>query len=231
MIHPDRIGSASREGSGFTSQRRRGRMVSGLRASGIDNVEVLEAMRRVPRHLFVDEAISTRSYDDHALPIGCGQTISQPYIVAQMTSLLLGGQDGRKPERVLELGTGSGYQAAVLSLLVKRIYTVECIEELHERSSAILSGLGYDNIRCQIARSGEWGWPLHAPYDAVIITAATEKIPEALFEQLAPGGIIVAPVGPIEGSQVLQVHHLSPKGDGSRQVSEYEPVRFVPLVS
>ncbi len=227
-----RIGSARLQGSGFTSQRRRSQMVQTLRAKGINNAEVLEIMRRVPRHLFVDEAISTRSYDDTALPIGCGQTISQPFVVARMTSIVAEHRSAQgRPQKILELGTGSGYQAAVLSMLCETLVTVECVKELFMRARTSLRDLEYYNVHCHQARVGQWGWPAKGPYDAIVITAATEHIPETLFEQLAPGGLLLAPVGIIDGHQRLQAHVLAETPDGERRISEFETVRFVPLVS
>ena len=222
-----------RQGSGFTSQRRRDQMVESLRTQGICHPEVLEVMRRVPRHLFLDEAIAVRAYDDTALPIGCGQTISQPFIVGRMTEIILGhkGLNGR-PKKILEIGTGSGYQSAVLAPLVEKVVTVECIDELYRRASKTLTQLGTHNVSCYVVRSGQWGQPRHAPYDAIILTAATEHIPQALFEQLAPDGILLAPVGRTESVQILSAYTCPSSGaKDAFAVTEYESVRFVPLIS
>jgi len=165
---------------------------------GINDPKVLDAMRKVPRHLFVDEALWSQAYGDYPLPIGHGQTISQPYIVALMTQAL----ELKGPEKVLEVGTGSGYQTAILAEIVKRVYSVERIGALLMRARRVLDKLGYKNIALKLD-DGTWGWPEHSPYDAIIVTAAAPKVPEKLLEQLAPFGRLIIPVGD-EYSQELQ---------------------------
>ncbi|MGY6519122.1 MAG: protein-L-isoaspartate(D-aspartate) O-methyltransferase [Lysobacteraceae bacterium] len=210
-------------GLGMTSQRARDRMVERLRENGIREESVLAAMRQVPRHLFIDEALSSRAYEDTALPIGCGQTISQPWVVARMTEALLA--FGPRA-RVLEVGTGSGYQAAVLSLLVEQVLTVERIDELLRPARRRLLRLGMRNVRCR-HDDGRTGWPDAAPFDAIIVTAGGAALEEALFEQLAPGGVLVAPVGGPAGQQLLRFHD-TPEG---RVCEDLGPVVFVPLLS
>ena len=186
-------------GIGMTSQRTRERLVARLRESGIKDPSVLDRIRNVPRHLFVDEAIASRAYEDTALPIGFGQTISQPYVVARMTEALLAGGELRN---VLEIGTGSGYQTAVLAPLVGRVWTIERIKPLLERARERLKELGIRNVRLRHA-DGAAGWKSHAPYDGILVAAAPHAVPPALLEQLlAKGGRLVLPVGP-EGAQEL----------------------------
>jgi protein-L-isoaspartate(D-aspartate) O-methyltransferase len=211
----------SRRGIGMTSQRTRDRLVERLRRDGIRDPRVLEAMRATPRHLFVDEALATRAYEDTALPIGHGQTISQPYIVARMTELVL----ELMPRRVLEVGTGSGYQAAVLAPLVEKLYTTERIDALTVQARQRFRRLGLRNVRATCS-DGTWGWPEHAPYDAILVTAGGMQIPSALLEQLAPGGRLVMPVGDRK-RQVLAV--VDYRG-GHYERQDLEPVMFVPLV-
>lgn len=188
-------------GIGFTSQRTRNRMADRLRARGISDASVLEVMATVPRHLFVDEAMATRAYDDVSLPIGEGQTISQPWAVARMTELLLA--DG-VPSRVLEVGTGSGYQSAVLARLVDQVYTVERIRSLLDRARQRFLRLDCRNVKARYSDGG-WGWPGQAPFDGIVVTAAPEAVPLPLLEQLAVGGRLIAPVGQSSGGQSLQV--------------------------
>lgn len=210
------------QGVGMTSQRTRDRLIARLKEEGIQNEQVLEVMRVMPRHLFVDEALASRSYEDTALPIGHGQTISQPYVVARMTEALLSAGPLNK---VLEIGTGSGYQAAVLSHMVEQLYTVERIAPLQERARRILSRLQMHNIRYCISDGG-WGWTRHAPYDGIIVTAAPEEVPEALYDQLAEGGRLVIPSGQ-QGKQRLLL--ITRNGDEfDEQVLDW--VSFVPLV-
>jgi len=211
-------------GIGMTSQRTRDRLIAKLRDMGIKNEEVLRVMRYIPRHLFVDEALASRSYENSSLPIGHAQTISQPYIVAKMTELLF---SDSVPEKVLEVGTGSGYQAAVLGGLVRELHTVERITPLHRAARDLLYQLGYRNVRTHLA-DGSWGWEQSAPYDAIMVTAAPEQVPEALKQQLAIGGRLVIPVGGDAGQQVLQlIYRLS---EDEFIVENKEAVVFVPLL-
>ena len=209
-------------GIGMTSQRTRDRLVERLREKGIRSEAVLEVMRRTPRHLFVDEALSSRAYEDTALPIGFYQTISQPYIVARMTEALLA---GGVPEKVLEVGTGSGYQAAVLAQLVPRLYTVERIDALVRSARQRFRTLELRNVQLKQS-DGSWGWPQQAPFDAILVTAAPAEIPRPLLEQLADGGRLVIPVGGASG-QTLAV--VTRRGNVYER-EDLEPVSFVPLV-
>jgi protein-L-isoaspartate(D-aspartate) O-methyltransferase len=209
-------------GIGMTSARTRDRLVQRLRDQGIKNLEVLDRVRNVPRHIFVDEAIASRAYEDTALPIGFGQTISQPYIVARMTEALL---EGPPLRNVLEIGTGCGYQTAVLSGLVGRIFTIERIEPLLKRAKERLKELGVKNVRFRHA-DGNLGWAAHGPYDGILVAAAPLRVPEALIEQLAVGGRLLMPVGP-EGQQDL-VRLVKREQKLDRQ--SLGPVAFVPLL-
>ncbi|MDW3094848.1 MAG: protein-L-isoaspartate(D-aspartate) O-methyltransferase [Gammaproteobacteria bacterium] len=210
-------------GIGMTSQRTRDRLIERLRTKGISNVTVLEAMRSLPRHLFVDEALATRAYEDDALPIGHKQTISQPYIVARMTEALI--SEGI-PSKVLEIGTGSGYQAALLSLIVEKVYSVELIKPLHQQARKLFISLGLKNVQCKLS-DGTWGWESYAPYDAIIVTAAAPEIPNSLLNQLAIGGRLIIPVGAQDSAQQLLT--LKRTKDGVTQ-EKLEDVSFVPLV-
>ncbi len=209
-------------GIGMTSARTRDRLVQRLKDHGIRNSDVLNQIRNVPRHLFVDEALASRAYEDTALPIGLGQTISQPYVVARMTEALLDGFEG---EKVLEIGTGCGYQTAVLAPLVKKIYTVERIPELLRKTRQRLRDLDIYNVQFRPGDGWE-GWPKYAPYDGIIVTAAAPVLPEKLLEQLAPGGRMIIPVGP-PGYQELTL--VTRRDDHFEQVS-LDAVSFVPLV-
>ncbi|GBE10131.1 protein-L-isoaspartate O-methyltransferase [bacterium BMS3Bbin12] len=211
----------SSHGIGMTSQRTRDRLVRRLRAKGIHDPKVLDAIARTPRHLFMDEALSSRAYEDTALPIGFGQTISQPYIVARMTEALIA---ERIPERVLEIGTGCGYQTAVLAGLVPKVYTVERIASLLEQARRRLRDLGVRNVRYRHG-DGTEGWPEYAPYDGILVAAAPEEIPPALLEQLAVGGRLVIPAGPPGGQWLLEVVR-TPEGYESRTLGA---VSFVPM--
>ncbi|WP_144391349.1 protein-L-isoaspartate(D-aspartate) O-methyltransferase [Pleionea sediminis] len=210
-------------GIGMTSQRTRERLVNRLKEKGIVNPKVLEIMASTPRHLFVDEAISHRAYEDTSLPIGMGQTISQPFIVARMSELLLDTGDMNK---VLEVGTGSGYQTIILAQMFKDVFTIERVGPLQRMSQKRLRNLKIFNVHYRHG-DGFKGWEDKAPFDAIIVTAAPENIPEALVEQLAEGGRMVIPVGAQNGVQELMVLH---KVDGELQKSVLEQVRFVPLL-
>jgi protein-L-isoaspartate(D-aspartate) O-methyltransferase len=185
-------------GIGMTSARTRDRLVQRLREQGIANLAVLDRIRNTPRHIFVDEALGSRAYEDTALPIGFGQTISQPYIVARMTEALL---EGGTPGKVLEVGTGCGYQTAVLAPLVRQLYTIERIEPLLTRSRERLKELGIRNVRFRHG-DGALGWKAHAPFDGILVAAAPLSVPEALLKQLKVGGRLIVPIGP-EGEQEL----------------------------
>ncbi|WP_092389734.1 protein-L-isoaspartate(D-aspartate) O-methyltransferase [Halopseudomonas salegens] len=206
----------------MTSQRTRERLMERLFEEGIRNLHVLEAIRRTPRHLFVDEALSHRAYEDTALPIGHNQTLSQPYIVARMTELLLG---GGPLDKVLEVGTGSGYQTAILAQVVERIFSVERIYPLQERAKAVLKEIDIRNVVFRHA-DGNWGWPAYGPYDAILVTAAPPEVPAELLRQLADGGRLVIPVGARD--QVLTL--VTREGDDFIHQA-VEPVRFVPLLA
>ena len=185
-------------GIGMTSARTRDRLVQRLREQGIVNLQVLDRIRNVPRHIFVDEALGTRAYEDTALPIGFGQTISQPYIVARMTEALL---EGPAPRNVLEVGTGCGYQTAVLAPLVEKLHTIERIEPLLTRAKERIKELGLRNVRFRHG-DGALGWKTQAPFDGILVAAAPLTVPEALLQQLSVGGRLLVPVGP-EGEQQL----------------------------
>ena len=209
-------------GIGMTSQRTRNRLVDRLRESGIKNDDVLQVIATTPRHFFIDEALAHRAYEDTALPIGNGQTISQPYTVARMTEVLLAAGPLNK---VLEIGTGSGYQTAVLSPLVTHLYSVERIEALHKKAAMRLEALQMRNVTLALS-DGTWGWPEHGPYDGILAAAAPEDVPQSLLDQLAEGGRLVLPVGTEEQKLVLitrRGNHFSRK--------TLEPARFVPFLS
>ncbi len=209
-------------GIGMTSLRTRDRLVQRLRDQGITNLTVLDRIRNLPRHIFVDEALASRAYEDTALPIGFGQTISQPYIVARMSEALL---DGPPLERVLEVGTGCGYQTAVLAPLVERIYTIERIEGLQMRARARMKELGVGNVRFKVG-DGSMGWRSQAPFDGILVAAAPLIVPEELIEQLAVGGRLVVPAGPEGKQQLLSIVRLE---EGIEQ-KVLGSVSFVPLV-
>jgi len=214
---------ATDRGIGMTSQRTRDRLVERLREKGIRNEKVLDVIGNTPRHLFVDEALASRAYEDTALPIGYNQTISQPYIVAVMTDLVT----RNNPGKVLEIGTGSGYQAAVLAPLVGKVYTVERIEPLATQARQRFRKLGIRNVRASYS-DGTEGLPEFAPYDAIITTAAAEEIPEALLEQLSPeGGRLIIPIG----SRARQTLMLVTRNDNIFEHEELDPVIFVPLLT
>ena len=209
-------------GIGMTSARTRSRMVERLRAAGIADETVLEIMGSVPRHIFIDEALASRAYEDAPLPIGFGQTISSPYIVARMTELLLDGAN--KLGKVLEVGTGCGYQTAVLARLSEKIYSVERIAPLLEKARAHLCALKISNV-CLKHSDGNLGLPAVGPFDAILMAAAATRIPPALKEQLAVGGRLVMPIGPVE--QHLYVIEKTATGFDEKR---HEAVRFVPLL-
>jgi protein-L-isoaspartate(D-aspartate) O-methyltransferase len=213
-------GMASRQQPADWERLRQSMVDRQIRARGIDNPLVLDAMSRVPRHRFVPELLRARAYDDSPLPIGEGQTISQPFVVAYMTDLL----DVRPSHRVLEIGTGSGYQAAVLAELVREVYTIEIVPVLARRARAVLDELGYRNVHAREG-NGYLGWPEAAPFDRVLLTAAPEEVPPALVEQLATGGLLVAPVG--RGDQRIVILRKTEQGVVRRETL---PVRFVPMV-
>jgi protein-L-isoaspartate(D-aspartate) O-methyltransferase len=210
-------------GIGMTSARTRERLVQRLQDQGIKDQRVLDRIRNVPRHLFMDEALATRAYEDTALPIGFGQTISQPYVVARMTEALL--EAGPTP-KVLEIGTGCGYQTAVLSPLVTEIYTIERISSLLGKARRTLRELRIRNVHCR-HEDGNMGWPARAPYDGILLTAAPHAVPPALFEQLVVGGRLIAPVGP-EGRQELMRYT---RGENRVRSESLGAVSFVPLLS
>ncbi len=209
-------------GTGMTSDRTRERLIQRLRAEGIADGRVLNAIRATPRHIFVDEALASRAYEDTALPIGYGQTISQPYIVARMTELLL--QEG-VPDTLLEIGTGSGYQTAILSRLVHRVYSVERIEALQKQARKRFQSLGLRNIRLRHSDGG-MGLPEYGPFDGILVTAAPEGIPRSLVDQLKLGGCMILPIGLPQEQVLVRV---------TRKASGYdkellERVSFVPLL-
>jgi protein-L-isoaspartate(D-aspartate) O-methyltransferase len=209
-------------GIGMTSARTRDRLVQRLRDQGIVNLAVLDRIRNVPRHIFVDEALGSRAYEDTALPIGFGQTISQPYIVARMTEALLeGGPSGR----VLEIGTGCGYQSAVLAPLVTMLYSIERIGPLLERAKDRIKELGIKNVRFRHG-DGSVGWKAQGPFDGILVAAAPLSVPGALLQQLKPGGRLIVPVGP-EGEQELVRYTLR---DQRLEKQTLGAVAFVPLL-
>jgi protein-L-isoaspartate(D-aspartate) O-methyltransferase len=218
------MNGTTRKGIGFTSARTRDRLVARLKAEGIKNQAVLERVRAVPRHLFVDEALASRAYEDTALPIGFGQTISQPYIVAAMTEALLAG--GNKLTRVLEIGTGCGYQTAVLASFVQHIYSVERIQPLVLRARSMLASLGITNVSLRHA-DGWHGWRSQAPFQGILVAAAPEMVPPGLYEQLDEGGgRLVIPIG-ARGRQTLLC--VTRNGEEFER-KELLPVSFVPFV-
>ena len=209
-------------GIGMTSQRTRARMVERLREQGISDTRVLEAMAAVPRHLFVEEALASRAYEDTALPIGFGQTISQPFVVARMIELLF--QEGKAPQKVLEVGTGCGYQAAVLARLVPEVYSIERLKALHERARANLLALRLKNLRL-VHGDGHAGLESAAPFQAIVVAAASREAPRALLRQLALGGRMILPLQEGTGQRLM----LYERGTRGFVESELDPVRFVPM--
>ncbi|MGM0550168.1 MAG: protein-L-isoaspartate(D-aspartate) O-methyltransferase [Bacteroidota bacterium] len=221
LLHTSTV-LAQKEGQKDTFLRVRQRMVRNqISARGIKNQQVLKAMLKVPRHRFVPSAYKRMAYDDRPLPIGHGQTISQPYIVALMTEAL-----ALTPEmKVLEIGTGSGYQAAILSLLCKEVYSIEILAPLANEARVTLNELGYDNVKVKTG-DGYQGWPEYSPFDAIIVTCAPEAIPEKLKDQLAEGGRMIIPVG----GNLTQELILIRKKEGRLFQESVAPVRFVPMV-
>lgn len=217
LRHPHSIGL------GMTGERNRARLVERVAESGIRDERVLDALRSVPRHQFVDEALANMAYRDTALPIGHGQTISQPAVVARMTEAAL---SAGPVKHVLEVGTGSGYQAAVLAQCVDHVYSTERIRPLHDRARKLLRQLGYRNVRLQHS-DGSWGWPEMGPFDAIVVTAGGDTVPDALREQLSPEGVLVMPVGVAGQQRLLRVER---RGDGWRE-DVLGLVSFVPLLA
>ncbi len=220
-VHP--LPPSALKGEGMTSQRARDRLAAKLKEEGIKDARVIEVIRNLPRHHFIDQALHSRAYENTALPIGHGQTISQPWVVARMTEALL---EFGVPKKVLEIGTGSGYQAVVLASLVPQIYTVERIEELLRQARRRFRQLGLSNIRSR-HDDGKLGWPDEAPFDAIILTAAGDAIPSQLLDQLGPSGVLVAPVGSPSHQTLIRM-----RGDGHGDFIQEElgPVSFVPLL-
>ncbi len=211
------------QGIGMTSQRTRDRLINRLKEQGITHPDVLEVMANTPRHLFVDEALSHRAYEDTALPIGFGQTISQPYIVAKMTEILL---NTGSVENVLEIGTGCGYQTLVLSQLMNRIYSVERIEGLQKKAKQRMALLRINNVRFRLA-DGNWGWPEEGPFDVILSAAAPESIPPELVSQLKMGGRLIIPVGDGDKQELILITR---EEEGYKKES-LEPVMFVPMLT
>lgn len=211
------------QGAGMTSRRTRERMVTRLRTQGISDTKVLTVMAEIPRHVFVDEALESRAYEDTALPIGHNQTISQPYIVAKMTELLL---EKCSLGTILEIGTGCGYQTAILAKLVPQVYTVERIAPLMKKARDLLWELDIKTVGFKHS-DGSWGWPEHAPFDGILVAAAPTEIPEPLLQQMAIGCVMVIPVG-IEGRQEL--HRIIRTAEGFED-EIVERVSFVPFLS
>ncbi len=209
-------------GIGMTSARTRDRLVSRLTEQGITNPSILERIRELPRHAFVDEALASRAYEDTALPIGHGQTISQPYIVARMTEALL---EGGPLNKVLEVGTGCGYQTAVLAPFVRWIYSVERIAPLAERASRLLRDLSIRNARIEYG-DGFAGWPRFAPFDGIIVTAAPPALPQALVDQLGEGGRLIIPVGNSEQQRLVRARRENDK----IHYDDLGDAKFVPLL-
>ena len=213
--------SGRHKGIGMTSQRTRGRLIERLRAQGIEDELVLAAMNAVPRHIFIDEALASRAYDDVSLPLGFGQTISQPYIVARMIEIL---RNGRALNRVLEVGTGCGYQAAVLAQVAHEVYSVERVQPLYERAAGYMKELQVKNVTLRYA-DGNIGLPAIAPFDGIIMAAAATHVSQALLEQLAVGGRMVLPLGAQE-----QFLCLIERGTQGYRETRLEAVKFVPLL-
>ncbi|MEO8809452.1 MAG: protein-L-isoaspartate(D-aspartate) O-methyltransferase [Rhodanobacter sp.] len=219
---------AELKGEGMTSQRARDRLVATLAEAGIGDPRVIEVIRNLPRHHFIDQALHSRAYENDALPIGHGQTISQPWVVARMTQAMLEHFEGQRdmPRKVLEIGTGSGYQAAVLAALVGEVFTVERIEALLRQARRRFRQLGLSNLRTR-HDDGKLGWPDEAPFDAIILTAAGDSIPSRVLDQLSPTGVLVAPVGSPSRQNLIRMRG---DGQGDFALEELGPVSFVPLL-
>jgi protein-L-isoaspartate(D-aspartate) O-methyltransferase len=215
--------AADLKGEGMTSQRARDRLAATLKDGGIRDPRVIEVIRSLPRHHCIDKALHSRAYENDALPIGHGQTISQPGVVARMTEALL---EFGVPQKVLEIGTGSGYQAAVLAALVPQLFTVERIEALLRQARRRFRQLGLANLRSR-HDDGKLGWPDEAPFDAIILTAAGDTIPTRILDQLSPTGVLVAPVGSPSRQTLIRM-----RGDGQGDFVQEElgAVSFVPLL-
>lgn len=211
-------------GSGMTSQRARDRLVVNLQDKGITSESVLNTIKNTPRHIFLDEALAHGAYENNALPIGFNQTISQPYIVAKMTELLLA---NKLPNKVLEVGTGSGYQTAVLAQLVQTVYSVERIKPLQDRARLKLQAMELKNVYLYHS-NGEMGLSQYAPFDAILVTAAPDEVPQSLLSQLTVGGVMVIPVG---GSAHQELKVITKKSDTVFDTKVIEDVNFVPLLS
>jgi protein-L-isoaspartate(D-aspartate) O-methyltransferase len=218
-----RLPAADLKGEGMTSQRARDRLAANLKEGGIHDPRVIDVIRNTPRHHFIDQALHSRAYENTALPIGHGQTISQPWVVARMTEALI---EFGLPQKVLEIGTGSGYQAAVLAALVPQVFTVERIEELLRQARRRFRQLGLTNLRSRYD-DGKLGWPDEAPFDAIILTAAGDTIPTRILDQLSPTGVLVAPVGSPSRQTLIRM-----RGDGQGDFTQEElgAVSFVPLL-
>ncbi|MEK7737480.1 MAG: protein-L-isoaspartate(D-aspartate) O-methyltransferase [Pseudomonadota bacterium] len=222
--------NASLRGIGMTSQRTRERMIERLREQGIRDERVLAAIGSVPRHIFVEEALASRAYEDTALPLGFQQTISQPYVVARMIELLLDRSTGRELGKTLEIGAGCGYQAAVLAMLTRELFAVERIEPLLERARKHLTQLRLTHVRLKHA-DGNWGLAEAAPFDTIIVAAAAVRAPQALLDQLAPAGRLILPLGNKgSGEQILSLFERHAGGNGFTE-TRFDTVRFVPLVA
>lgn len=209
----------------MTSQRTRQRLIERLMDQGVTNHQVLDVIADTPRHIFLDEALSHRAYEDTALPIGFGQTLSQPYIVARMTEVLLGAAGS--VDKVLEVGTGSGYQTSILAQLVGQVYSVERIKPLQDKARERLRQIGLRNVQLRHADGG-FGWPEMGPFNAILSTAAPRDVPPELLQQLAPNGVLVIPVG----GNTQELRLIIREGDSDNFMTQVlEPVKFVPLLS
>jgi protein-L-isoaspartate(D-aspartate) O-methyltransferase len=227
-VNPYPLPATAFKGEGMTSQRARDRLANSLKDAGIRDTRVIEVIRNTPRHHFIDQALHARAYENTALPIGHGQTISQPWVVARMTEALLESFDAKQgmPRKVLEIGTGSGYQAVVLSALVPQLFTVERIEELLRQARRRFRQLGLTNLRSK-HDDGKLGWAEEAPFDAIILTAAGDTVPTRILDQLTPTGVLVAPVGSPSSQTLIRL-----RGDGQGDFIQEElgAVSFVPLL-